>query len=149
MSCMPHRWYYVYTKITPTPITVYHSNYRKTNLFQSFLQWSLTENKSMPLYLIHICMHTYIDTRYKYTEIIYKYIDTYVEWLWLFQLWCFQFVFLFVKFWSGCEGSPKKFLNIRRQEAVLRKAVLWRGSNAVKMQQWLFKKRVPFSIQES
>lgn len=29
MSCMPHRWYYVYTKITPTPITVYHSNYRK------------------------------------------------------------------------------------------------------------------------
>lgn len=38
----------------------------------------------------------------------------------------------------------QKFLNIRRQEAVLRKAVLWRGSNAVKMQQLLDKKRVPF-----
>lgn len=143
MSCMPHRWYYVYTKITPTPITVYHSNYRKQIFFSLFCNEK--PNISMYLYLIYI--YTYIHGRYKYIEIIYKYIDT-CKWLWLFQLWdssSFEpFFFIFVDFWSGCEGSPNVSFNIRRQEAVLRKAVLWRGSNVVKMQRWRDNKRVLF-----
>lgn len=91
MSCMPHRWYYVYTKITPTPITVYHSNYRKQIFFSLFCNEVQLRNHIYVYVLIsniYIHIHTYMHTRYKYIEIIYKYIDIYVKWLWLFQLWC-------------------------------------------------------------
>lgn len=89
MSCMPHRWYYVYTKITPTPITVYHSNYRKQIFFSLFCNEVQLRNHIYVYVLIsNIYIHTYMHTRYKYIEIIYKYIDIYVKWLWLFQLWC-------------------------------------------------------------
>lgn len=51
-----------------------------------------------------------------------------------------HFFFLLVNFWSGCEGSPKNSLI---SDAVLWKALLWGGSNTVKMQLWLDNKRVP------
>lgn len=140
MSCMPHRWYYVYTKITPTPITVYHSNYRKQIFFSLFCNEVQLRNHIYVYVLIsNIYIHTYMHTRYKYIEIIYKYIDIYVKWLWLFQLWCSSSFGPF--FWSGCKGSANNSLKIRRREAVLRKRQC-SEEEAVKMQRWLDKKRV-------
>lgn len=108
------------------PITVYHSNYRKTNLFQSFLQWSSTErpDTSMCLYLIR--------TRYKHIEIIYKGIDTYSMWS------GYDFsnsgipVYFFYK--CGCEGSPKNSLMSANRK------LLWgrhRSEEEVRKQRWL------------
>lgn len=66
MSCMPHRWYYVYTKITPTPITVYHSNYRKklSVFFAMKFNWET-------LYIYVFISNTYIHIN------IYIYTHTY------------------------------------------------------------------------
>lgn len=108
MSCMPHRWYYVYTKITPMPITVYHSNYRKQIFFSLFCNELSTEKPYIHVFISIIWIHT----RYKHIDMAYKYIDTCLKWLWLFQLWCSSSFWTIsaCEFWSGREGSPKNSL---------------------------------------
>jgi hypothetical protein len=101
---MPHRWYYVDTKITPVSITVYHINYRKSLfcLFAIRCNWKCIKTHELVRVNIGLCK---------------------IKGLWLSNV-IFQFLNLFLFIYNCGEAAPEEIPQTQWKESYLRSNVV-------------------------